>query len=1115
MKKRIHLILLSVVYFVAPRLAVAQFENGSIVGTVHDTTGAVIPGATVEVTNNATGIVSTRTSNDSGDFEVPSLRVGIYTVQITKDGFAPSRLPNVSVSIGARQRVDLNLTVGDTTSTVEVSDAVRLVETDTSQRGQIITNYQTSSMPLVSRNYSDLLGLSTGVRAAATSLGTTSNTGLVREGSYNVNGQRSIFNNFLLDGMDNNAYGESGQGFSNQIFNPPPDSIAQFQVVTNNQSAEYGRASGATFNVAYRSGSNQFHGLVYEFLRNTSLNAIGYFRTSPARKPQFNRNQFGGNFGGPILRDRLFFFLDYEGFRQIRKQTTTASLPTATQRKGVFTTDVWDPYDGTKYAKGTSILGSSNISPIAKQVLGLLPENTSSAATSNYTTLQRSNNYSDKGTLRLDFQADPKDSLFLRISDLKQNATDFPLFALPLDGSTSGKQRIHDEQIAAGWTRVVGTNQLLDARLGLSRTRAGKYSLSIGDNTFTFPGLPTDPTVSGGLPSTAINGFSGLGRQATNPQFQNPILLNPKINYSWIFGHHSLKAGYEYQHIWMAVQDTNPLYGSFTFAGAFSRYSNGVAQTSASADNYVADYLWGAASQYSISSYFVAKLRNQSHYAYIQDDWKVTPKLTFNVGLRYEYGSPYYDRDNRQTNFDPTLARSSNPASAMVSVVSTGNKYGLEPDKNDFAPRFGFAYAPNEKTSIRGGYGISFVHYSRAGSGDILSLNAPQALFLTFNQTPPSAGGSASAYRKMDTGFPSSLTFDPLTANVTYIDSNRFRDSYVHNYYLAVQRQLAPNTLIDIAYVGNHGLKLLQFANYNQKQLINGTMVRPIPSYGDITVALHNSYSHYDSLQVRYEQRMVSGLTLLNSLTYSHTLDNAGASLEAISSSPQDYYNQRGDYSSSEYDQPLVNTTSLVYELPFGKGKKFIDHGGIVNSMVGDWQISAINQAQSGLPFNITYSPGSINQVSGIPYSFRGANLYRPNRVGGQRLTSLTKNVPGATSTTSLQYVNLAALQLPASGSSNTLHSPFGTLGRNAGRSPDINYLNLAINKRFATPVERLKIEFRSELYNIFNHTNFATPTTNVSGTISTTSNVTPTSGGNITATFDPRIVQFGLKASF
>ena len=1097
-----------------PIAAVAQYENGSIVGSVRDASGAVIPDASIKVTNIATGVVSTRQSNDSGDYEVPALRVGQYNVEVTKEGFSPSRANDITVSVGARQRIDLTLRVGETTTTVEVSGVSLQVETDTSQRGQIVTQYQTAALPLVSRNYSDLIGLTTGVRQTTQSYSSTSNTGLTREGSFNVNGQRSIFNNFLLDGMDNNAYGESNQGFSNQIIQPAPDSIAQFQVVTNNETAEYGRASGAVVNVAFAQGGNKFHGRVYEFIRNTDLNATGFFRPPGGQKPSYNRNQFGGNFNGPILHDHLFFFLDYEGFRQARKQVSTATLPTPNQLAGKFAKTVYDPYNGTAYAAGTSILNAPDISPSARTIAGLIGHlNPTSATANNFTTFQRSNNNTDKGDLRLDYSINSKNSVFVRASHLKTNATDFPIFGLPLDGNSNGKQRILDQQIAGGYTRVISSNQLLDARVGFSRTRAGKYSLSIGTNPgFIYPGLPTDPTVAGGIPGIGITGFAALGRQTTNPQFQNPSLFNPKVNYSWVVKNHSLKAGYEFQQVWMDVQDTNPLYGGFTFAGGYSRNYKVTPLETSTSDNTFADFLWGASSAYSLSSYFVAQLRNRSNFAYVQDDWKVSPKLTLNIGLRYEYTTPYWDEKNRQANFNPALA-ASNPLGAMVPVTGTGNKYGYDPDRNDFAPRFGFAYAVDDKTAIRGGYGISFSHYDRAGSGNILAINPPNALFVTVTQAAPNAGGSAASFVPIDKGFPAStLNFNPITANVTYIDGSRYRDSYVHNYYLDVQRSLAKNILFDVAYVGNHGLKLLQFGNFNQADpnvITNNKFTRPIPTYGDITIALHQAYSNYNALQVRYEQRMVAGLTLLNSFSWSHAMDNAGASLEANTPSLQDYRNPAADYGQSEYNQPIVNTTSLVYELPFGRGRRWMNTGGVVNQVLGQWQVSAVNQAMSGFPYQINYTPPTANQVSGIAASYRGSNLYRPNRVAGQQLNSLDKS---KSTGTALQYINLAAISLPTTPSTvnGVPVSPFGNMSRDPGRSPIFTTLNLAFNKRFDTPVETLKVEFRGELYNALNHTNFTQPGSGI-GT-------TPTgglTGGTITSTFDPRIIQFGAKVLF
>ena len=316
----------------------AQYENGSLVGTIHDATGAPVAGATVKVTNAGTSNTVQVTTNGSGEYDVPQLRVGTYSVTASAAGFSAAVAQNITVSVNVRQHIDLGLTVGGTETIVEVSDVALQLETESSQRDQTVTNYQSEAFPLVTRNYSDLLGLVTGSRQAPSAATTSSINSLTRAGSYNINGERSMFNNFLLDGMDNNAYGESNQGFDNQIIAIPPDSVAQFNVVTNNESAEYGRSSGATINVASNAGTNAFHATVYEFLRNTALNATGFFKPTntggsgivvPFKKPTFNRNQFGFNVGGPVVRDKLFFFLDYEGFRQVLKPLSVLDVTDA------------------------------------------------------------------------------------------------------------------------------------------------------------------------------------------------------------------------------------------------------------------------------------------------------------------------------------------------------------------------------------------------------------------------------------------------------------------------------------------------------------------------------------------------------------------------------------------------------------------------------------------------------------------------------------------------------------------------------------------------------------------------------------------------------------------
>jgi hypothetical protein len=1196
--------------------AKAQYEDGSLVGTIHDASGAVVSNATVTVINVSTGIVTKVASNSSGDYEVPALRVGVYTIRADAPGFAEAEAKNITVSVGGRQHIDLTLNVGQANATtVEVSDIALQLETETSERGQSISGYQTEALPLVSRNYSDLLALVTGSRQAPTAATTTAVTSLVRAGAYNINGLRSMFNNFLLDGMDNNAYGESNQGFDNQIIQPTPDAISQFQVVTNNESAEYGRSAGATINVASRSGTNQFHTTLYEFNRNTDLNAFGYYHAVSGvhvfPKPGFNRNQFGATFGGPIVKNKLFYFVDYEGFRQTLTPTTVFTVPTenelgigtsGTLGTGtganplpVLVTDVQNPITGAKFKAGTQIPASA-INPTSLQILKffanlpsqcLIPATSNLISTSGGTLGLATNDCavnapftddSDKGDLRIDYQQDEKNSWFFKISDRKETAINFNTEPEPLDSQANGNGRIKilDRQVALGYTHLMGANKVIDARLALSGTQAGKYSLAIGNTAITFPGLPTvaaDPTVAGGLPTITFgSGFSSVGRQNTNPQWQNPSLLDPKVNFSWVKGKHSFKFGYEYEHIWMEVQDSNPLFGAFAYSGAFSSCSGSACSSISGNDElYWADFLFGTTSQYQLATFFKAHLLQTMHNWYAQDDWKVTPKLTLNLGVRWEYGSPYSEANNNLSNFNanpsaPALLTISNPsnytAGTFLQPASGSGVYGktlVNPSLGDYAPRVGFAYAITPTIAIRGGYGTSFVHYTRAGSGDILPINAPNALFITVNQSGPSSAthcatvALTSCFATMDQGFPAGLAtasnFHPGTDNITYIPKDT-KDGYAESYFLSVQKALAKNTLLDFAYVGNRGLKLQGFVNANQMNPAAGLTTvpngvgwnRPYPTWGsqvgssfingDITEALNEFYSSYNALQVRYEQRFVQGLTLLNSFTWEHSLDNASEALSGITPSPQNVYNLRADYGQSDNNMPVANITSLVYDVPVGHGRQVL---GSINpaadAVIGGWQISVINTAQAGSPFTLDYGPNSHNQVSPqiLPSSatYRGAILYRPNYLPGNPVADCNSGhtcISHQASSGAINYTNWNAFTLPATyttGSSlttgGTISSPFGNAPRNIGRTPKFFETDFDINKRFNTPVESMKIEFRAEAYNIFNHTNLYLPGGTSGSALTGTDNGTSTvtGGGTITGTLEPRLLQFGLKVLY
>jgi len=1152
----------------------AQYEDGSLIGSIHDATGAAVGNAAVTVTNINTGNVIKVNANGSGDYEVPSLRVGIYNIEATAPSFAPAEAKNITISVAGRQHIDLTLKVGQAdVTTVEVSDVALQIETETSERGQSISGYQTEALPLVSRNFSDLLALVTGSRQAPTAATTSSISSLVREGAYNVNGQRSMFNNYLLDGMDNNAYGESNQGFDNQIIAITPDSVAQFNVVTNNESAEYGRSSGATINVASASGTNKFHGLLYDFIRNTDLNAAGFFKpllvgsagtSVPFQKPALNRNQFGMNFGGPILKDKLFFFLDYEGFRQNLSPLYVLTLPTQNEVNGNLVVPVKNPLTGITYPAGTPIPASA-INPLSAQILSYYQPFLSQLPVSGVgTTGLNSDDYakevpftdnSDKGDLRLDFQQSPTSSWFLRVSDRKETGVNHPTIPLPLDGQANGTIRILDQQVALGYTHLFGANKVLDARLGLSKTKAGKYTLSIGQNDFTVPGLGDVPAfIAGGLPSVSVSGgFTSFGRQSTNPQWQNPALLDPKVNFSWAKGKHSFKFGYEYEHIWMAVNDNNPLYGSWTYSGGYSAIGTKVA------DDYWADFLFGLTSSYQQANYFVVHLRQSLDSAYAQDDWKVLPNLTLNLGVRWEYGSPYSEWKNNISNFDPvnqvvdTISPGAVAGNGIV-PVSAGGVYGktlVNPDLHDFSPRIGFAFAVDPNTVVRGGFGTGYVHYTRAGSGDITGINAPQAQFAVVTQIAPTTSNQCSTplpaqiiavgkttpscYATANQGFPSGLvtTFNPATDNITWVPKDT-SDSYVENYFLSVQRQFTKNTLLDVAYVGNHGLKLQGFLNANQRVLstLGTTSVqREFANWpSDITEALNEFWSNYNALQVRYEQRFVGGLTLLNSFSWEHSLDNASASLEGNTPSPQNGLNLKADYAQSDYNLPLANVTSLVYELPFGHGRHFLSSmNGAGDAVLGGWQISAINTTQAGTPFNLTYGPNATQQVSPqISATYRGANEYRPDYAPGKPITQGKSS--RAANTGYVNYINYSAFVLPPiKDAAGNYLSPFGDASRNPGRTPPFNETDIDLNKKFNLPIESMKIEFRAEAYNVFNHTNLYLPGTITGSQGSTTATLgtgatpsladiaggSPTGGGQITSTFEPRILQFGLKILF
>lgn len=949
-----------------------------------------------------------------------------------------------------------------------------------------------------------------------------------RDASFNVNGLRSSLNNFVLDGVDNNSYGTSNQGFSNQVAQPSPDAVAEFKVQTNNYSAEFGRAGGAVINTSIRSGTNEFHGTAYDFVRNTALNATGFFKPRGGEKPVLIQNQFGGTFGGPVRipglydgRDRTFFFIDYEGYRRITKSLEFSTLPTLEQRQGIFRNSqnqpipIRNPYrtDIPVYANG--IIPQDQITPFARQVFADLPAPNRTSGVlgigENYESLPRSEFFNDKGDVKIDHNFNDRATFFVRGSLRKVNNFEAPAIPLPLGSPANANVRVINEQVAGGFTYTPNATSILEVRLGVSRTKAGKTPPGVGGPTifdsYGITGLPDDPSFSGGLNTQSISGYRELGRQSSNPQFQNPTVVNPRFNYSFLVGRHSFKTGYEFQSINTEIEDFNPKYGQDTYGGQFSRPTN----VSATNNVYnIADFLFGARSQYALANLFVADYRQRMHFAYIQDDFKVGPKLTLNLGLRYDFATPQYERENRLSNFDP--------ATNTLIRAREGSLYDralVDPDYNNFGPRLGFAYNVTTRTVLRGGYGISYVHFNRLGGENILAFNGPQIIGATIAQQPSQGtcigNNFLNCFRPTLAGYPTGLVdpanFNPLTARVNYTPRDT-PTAYVQSYHVSVQRELARNLLVDVAYVGNVSRNLIVLADYNQARPNTasdpaaGTPLqqrRPISGYSFIQASYAGGEANYNSLQIKLERRFTDGLYLLNSFTYSKAIDNAAGHLESFANDNsriniRDLASERG---LSSYDQPVNNTTSLVFDVPFGRGRRFgSDLPRALDAVLGGFRLTLINTATSGQIANLSYNAPAQYQVS-------TELRYRPNIVGDVEVPSDQRTIDN--------YLNRSAVQIPTDRS-----QPFGSAGRNTVRGPAFFQTDLGLHKQFALFGENTRLEFRAEAFNLFNHTNFQVPDTNASNiTRDTSGNAIGGSFGTIRSAFPAREIQFALKLYF
>ena len=1136
--------------FCAATVLSAQFDSGSIVGTVREVNGGVVPEVSITLESLSTGILKTTVSNGVGDYTFSSVLAGDYVVKAEHAGFKDASTSAFTVTVGARQRVDLVFFPASVSQQVVVAAAAVLLETDTSDRSMVINPTEVVNLPLNGRDAADLALIVPGVNKSYLEIeGATS-----REAAYNVNGLRNQVNSFLVDGLDNNSWNLNDLGFSNQEAQLSPDALSEFRFTTGNQSAEFGQTAGGLVNEVSRRGTNEFHGASWDYLRNTVLNANGPIPPTNGQKQTLIQNQFGAVFGGPILReklhDKVFFFGDYEGFRRILHAPLQATLPSAAWATGQFVDEngipipITNPYTKAIYANGqipiaalqaTNLPGTTTpqISSLDMTVLGLLPTGSlttqTSGAGNNYTSFPLGTEDSDKGDLRLDDNLTPHQTAFARYSQRRFNALDPAPIPAPIYSTAKGNIFQYNKQLAAGYTFQLNTASALDLRFGYTWNGGAQNPTSIGKTNLLVaagePNVPSDPSYTSGMNTATVTGFAQFGRNTQLPTVINPSVIDPKVNYSLLKGHHSFKFGYEYLHESSFVSNFKPVFGSDTYGGKFSEgtakaplLSNGNADPTYALAWNLADFIFGARSKYELSAHHSVQYNYQMHFLYGQDDWRISNKLTLNAGLRYELATPPYESNNQLSNFIPATS----PTGGLV-VASGGSIYNralINRNNLNFAPRFGFAFSLDSKTVVRGAYGIGYQQFLRAAVVNELAQNAPYSVdnlitqYPLISKTSPQAvctslsAAPLSCFQPTQLGyannFLSSSNSSPLSTTTTY-DPARTPTTYVQSYQFSVQRQLARSTYLDVGYVGNYGVHEEIVQDYNEAlpNAAGGTLSlqarRPIQSYGTIQESFNEGPSRYNALEAKLEKRYSNGIYIANSFTWSHAQDVAAANqeLDNNDSPVVDLYNMMGSYTRSAYDRPLNNTLAVVWDLPYGKGKRFGSSGAApLQFALSNWQLTALNSYISGLPINISYSPTTAQQLS-TETSF----LYRPSLVG---TPVLAKGSRTSTAAGQYQYLALAASAISIPTAANT---PYGNCPRNVARAPGYADLDLGIHKRFPLGFEKVGLEFRAEAFDVFNHPNAQAPDSVATDPVS--------SYGVVNSYFPSREVQLALKLIF
>ncbi|HUK17405.1 MAG TPA: TonB-dependent receptor [Bryobacteraceae bacterium] len=1047
--------------FLTVSLGFSQGTTATLDGIVHDQTGAVVPGAAVTVTNTHTGVSTSVVSNAEGDFVATFLLPGEYQATVEKPGFKKTIRSGITLSVGDTIRIDLALEVGTPTENVTVSAEAPLVKADTSELGQVVQQKPIEELPLNSstgRNFTALMTLIPGA-IRTNPVGTFDAP--QGNSSFAVNGQRDSENNYMVDGADNN---EVLLGIVTIL--PPPEALSEFKIQTDNYSAEFGRAGGAVINVDTRSGTNEIHGSAFEFDRNSYFSGRGPF--DPATLPPYRQNEWGGTLGGPIRKNRLFIFGDYEGFRQAAGTTYIASVPTANQRNGIFLASegagtIYDPFSGAPFPNNT--IPTDRTSPVGQALLNLFPlpnlpgvVSAGNGVANNYTGPVVQTQHVTRVDTRVDAPISAKDSMFVRYSIFNAFTALPPLFGPMATGNVPGapgQGPSRDQSVVLSEVHVFSPTFINEARFSYSRIRDTYYGYDYGQNLATQLGIPNINVfgpISTGLPIISIAGLSGLGTEAPIPAIRYENSFEWIDNVTWIHGNHRIKFGADIHRMrddFYQISLASPR-GQFNFdqnytsnAGA-SRTGLGIASTLL---GYPATESRGVIYDFPSNRIF-------EPFFFVQDDIKVTQKLTINLGLRYELYFPPTDAFNNQSNFDRQNGQ-------MLLAGRGGNSAALvNLDANNFAPRFGFAYAWKANTVIRGGYGISYFPDKFGATGGTLNDNYP---FISFQTVTPPSIYLPSAQYAISNGIPSPVLPNlnqasvPLIGSATYFDPN-YKMGYVQFWNLTVQRQLTKDTVLEVSYVGNRGTHLFgnNHFNLNLPMPGPGAVVPRQPFYSinplatSINLRDSSEWSNYEALQAKFQKRLNHGFWLLFSYAYAKSLDDATTSYN-----PLDWDGITRGPSANDFRHAV--TISSVYELPIGRGRALFTHmNPVLDAIIGGWQANGIYTFRTGVPSTATLSSALASQ------EVNTGGSDRPNQIAQTALPSGQRSL--------LQYFNTAAFAaLPAASYT------FGNAGRDTIRGPSFSNLDCSMFKNFRIK-ERYRLQVRGEFFNVANHPNYGNP---------------------------------------